>query len=75
MGVTHTPADCVKCGSCQDICPAGAITILDEVRASWLVDGSRHRYAMTPRAVDLADNPHQILDTFRQTFNGDIFER
>ncbi len=75
LGVAHTPADCVKCGSCQDICPTQAITILDEVHADWLVDGTCHRYPMTPRPVDLADNPHQILDTFRLTFNGDIFER
>lgn len=75
LGVAHTPADCVKCGSCQDICPTQAITILDEVRTDWLVDGTCHRYPMTPRPVDLADNPHQILDTFRLTFNGDIFER
>ncbi|MEC4174846.1 4Fe-4S dicluster domain-containing protein [Adlercreutzia sp. R7] len=75
LGVTHAPGDCVKCGSCQDICPAGAIALLDEVPLRWLAEGQRHRYAMTPRAVSLADNPHQILDTFRQTFNGDIFER
>ena len=43
--------------------------------ASWLTDGSRHRYVMTPRPVSLTDNPHQILDTFRLDFNGDIFER
>jgi len=30
---------------------------------------------MTPRPVSLTDNPHQILDTFRLDFNGDIFER
>lgn len=75
LGVTHTPADCVKCGSCRDVCPASAITLLDAVPVSWLARGTRHRYAMTPRPVSLADNPHQILDTFRQTFNGDIFER
>lgn len=75
MGVTHTPADCVKCGSCQDVCPADAIALLDAVPATWLSDGSRHRYAMTPRPVSLIDNPHQILDTFRLDFNGDIFER
>lgn len=75
LGVTHTPADCVKCGSCQDICPAGAITLLDAVPTSWLVNGESHRYEMTPRAVQLTDNPHQILETFRLSFNGDIFER
>lgn len=75
MGVTHTPADCVKCGSCQDVCPADAITLLDAVPTTWLSDGSHHRYAMTPRPVSLVDNPHQILDTFRLDFKGDIFER
>lgn len=75
LGVMHRPADCVKCGSCQDICPADAIVLLDAVPTSWLVDGSRHRYVMAARPVSLVDNPHQILDTFRQTFNGDIFER
>lgn len=75
LGVTHTPGDCVKCGSCRDVCPADAITLLDAVPASWLTGGNRHRYAMTPRPVSLIDNPHQILDTFRLDFNGDIFER
>lgn len=75
LGVTHTPGDCVKCGSCRDVCPAGAITLLDAVPASWLTGGNRHRYVMTPRPVSLTDNPHQILDTFRLDFNGDIFER
>lgn len=75
MGVIHAPADCVKCGSCQDVCPADAITLLDAVPTTWLSDGSRHRYAMTPRPVSLVDNPHQILDTFRLDFKGDIFER
>ena len=75
LGVTHTPGDCVKCGSCRDVCPADAITLLDAVPASWLTGGNRHRYTMTPRPVSLTDNPHQILDTFRLDFNGDIFER
>ena len=75
LGVAHTPGDCVKCGSCGDVCPAGAITLLDAVPVSWLTEGSRHRYVMTPRPVSLTDNPHQILDTFRLDFNGDIFER
>lgn len=75
LGVTHTPGDCVKCGSCQDICPADAITLLDEVPTAWLVNGEKHRYVMAGRPVSLTDNPHQILDTFRLDFNGDIFER
>ncbi len=73
--MTHTPGDCVKCGSCQDICPADAIALLDEVPTAWLVNGEKHRYAMAGRPVSLTDNPHQILDTFRLDFNGDIFER
>lgn len=75
MGVEHAPSDCVKCRSCQNVCRNDAITVVDEVPTRWLIGGETHRYAMTPRAVALTDNPHQILDTFRQTFNGDIFER
>ncbi|MFR3273269.1 MAG: 4Fe-4S binding protein [Slackia sp.] len=42
------PEDCVKCGSCRDICPEEAILILDEVKTSYLMDGKSHRYTMTP---------------------------
>lgn len=75
IGVEHAPSDCVKCRSCQDVCRNDAITVIDAVPTRWLLGGETHRYTMTPRAVALVDNPHQILDTFRQTFNGDIFER
>ena len=75
LGVVHRPSDCVKCGSCADICPADAITVLDGVRTAALAEGTAHRYVMTPRPVSLTDNPHQILDTFRLDFDGDIFER
>ena len=40
LGVAHTPGDCVKCGSCGDVCPAGAITLLYAVPVSWLTDGT-----------------------------------
>lgn len=75
IGVEHAPSDCVKCRSCQDVCRNDAITVIDTVPTRWLLGGETHRYTMTPRAVALTDNPHQILDTFRQAFNGDIFER
>lgn len=75
MGVDHFPADCVKCGSCRDICPGNAIVLLDDVKTRYLVEGTRHRYAMTPRPVSLRNNPHQILDTMRQGFDGNLFER
>lgn len=75
FGVRHVPADCVKCGSCKDICPSGAIVLLDEVRTRALAQGESHRYVMKPRAVEVRNNPHQILDTMRQTFPGDLFER
>lgn len=29
---TYVPDDCVGCGSCGQVCPAGAITIVDEYR-------------------------------------------
>ncbi len=30
---TYVPDECVGCGSCGQVCPAGAITIVDEYRA------------------------------------------
>lgn len=75
MGVKHFPADCVKCGSCRDICPADAIVLRDQVKPAALANGECHRYSMAPRPVSVRNNPHQILDTMRQTFNGDLFER
>ncbi|MFR5091298.1 MAG: hypothetical protein ACLTDR_04080 [Adlercreutzia equolifaciens] len=65
----------MKCGSCRDVAPPMPSHCRDAVPASWLTGGNRHRYVMTPRPVSLTDNPHQILDTFRLDFNGDIFER
>lgn len=75
FGIDHTPADCVNCGSCRDICPEQAITLRESVAVADLLSGTYFRYRMVPRAVSLRNNPHQIVDTFRQTFNGDIFER
>lgn len=75
FGIDHTPADCVNCGSCRDICPEEAITLRESVAVADLLGGSSVRHPMIPRAVSLRNNPHQIVDTFRQTFNGDIFER
>lgn len=75
FGIDHTPADCVNCGTCQDICPEEAIVLRESVAVTDLLNGTYVRHHMIPRAVSLRNNPHQIIDTFRQTFNGDIFER
>lgn len=74
MGVTHHPEDCVKCGSCRDICPEEAILILDEVKTSYLMDGKSHRYTMSPRSVKL-DDPQQILNTMKGKIEGNLYER
>ena len=74
MGVTHRPEDCVKCGSCRDICPEEAILILDEVKTGYLMDGKSHRYTMNPRPIKL-DDPHQILNTMKDKIEGNLYER
>lgn len=74
MGVTHHTEDCVKCGSCRDICPEKAILILDEVKTSYLMDGKSHRYMMSPRSVKL-DDPQQILNTMKGKIEGNLYER
>lgn len=75
FGVDHFPGDCVKCGSCRDVCPEQAIQLLDEVKPSYLLDGAVHHYAMRPRPVLLGD-AQQIMNTMRQRMKGsDVFER
>ena len=67
--------ECVKCGSCRDVCPENAIELLDEVRPAYLLEGAVHRYAMTPRPVELG-TAQQMVDTMRLRMQGsDIFER
>ncbi|MGN0038841.1 MAG: 4Fe-4S binding protein [Coriobacteriales bacterium] len=73
FGVTHYPGDCVKCGSCRDICNEDAITLLDSVAPSYLLDGVVHRYIMRPRPVELG--PHQMKDTMQQYMDIPIYER
>lgn len=74
FGVTHYPADCVKCLSCHDICTEGAITVMDETRPEYLMKGAVHKYRMKPRAVELG-TAHQILDTMRLHIPGNVYER
>ena len=75
LGVYHYPGECVKCGSCRDVCPENAIELLDEVRPAYLLEGAVHRYAMTPRPVELG-TAQQMVDTMRLRMQGsDIFER
>lgn len=74
FGIDHCPADCVKCGSCRDVCKEGAIVLRDEVDPTSLMEGSVHHYRMSPRPVQLG-NAQQILNTMRQRIQADIFER
>lgn len=73
FGVEHFPGDCVKCMSCRDICPEQAISVLDTVRAEYLVDGTVHRYTMRDKPLD--DSSHQILERMTPQIEGDVFER
>ncbi len=59
-GVEHAPADCVKCRCCDDICPADAISISDEVFALDLMEGAVERYPMCPESVHRT-NSHSIF--------------
>ncbi len=74
FGVNHYPGDCVKCGSCRDICPEDAIVLLDAVKPDYLLSGTMHRYTMRPRRVQLND-PHQILNTMKEHLGSQIYER
>lgn len=75
FGVEHRPSDCVKCRSCESICPADAIEISEEVFAVDLMGGVTDRYVMRPRAVQ-HDTPHTIWHTAQRMMKTDqVYER
>lgn len=75
FGVEHRPSDCVKCRSCEAICPAHAIEISEEVFAVDLMGGVTDRYAMRPRAVQ-HDTPHTIWHKAQTMMKTDqVYER
>lgn len=75
FGVEHYPGDCVKCKCCTDICIERALTILDEVRAEDLLDGTVVRYEMAPRK-NPHGHSHAILNSFKNLMQTDqVYER
>lgn len=75
FGVDHFPGDCVKCGSCRDICPSEAILLLDEVKPSYIVEGSVHHYTMRDPQIAMG-GAQQILNTMRNRMAGtNLFDR
>ncbi|MFQ9179529.1 MAG: ferredoxin family protein [Eggerthella lenta] len=73
LGVYHYPGECVKCGSCRDVCPENAIELLDEVRPRTCF--SCCIATLAPRPVELG-TAQQMVDTMRLRMRGsDIFER
>ena len=75
FGVEHRPSDCVKCRSCEAICPERAIEISEEVFAVDLMGGVTDRYVMRPRAVQ-HDTPHTIWHKAQTMMKTDqVYER
>jgi len=75
FGVEHYPGDCVKCRSCEAICPAQCLEISEEVFAREMLEGMTDRYVMKPLKVEL-DSPHTIWHTMQTYMNTDqVYER
>lgn len=75
FGVEHYPGDCVKCGSCEAICPANAITISDDVFARELFAGATDAYEMKPVDVKVSE-AHTIWNKQKQlTKTEHVYER
>lgn len=74
-GIEHAPGDCVKCYSCQDICPANALTLSEEVFAIDLLSGAVDRYQMAPEETQRSD-PHSIVNAMKELLGiSEIYER
>lgn len=67
-GVEHYLAECVHCGLCQDVCPAGAIVSETDVPLQQLVGGKTERYRM-PAPVWWT-GPDQILRKMQPQISG-----
>ena len=75
FGVEHYPSDCVKCRSCEKICPAGAITISEEVFAREMFAGATDSYQMKPVPVKRSQ-AHTIWKLQQTLCNTDqVYER
>ena len=74
FGITHHPADCVKCLSCHDICAEGAITVRDETMPAYLMEGAVHKYPMKKRPAEVG-TAQQILNAMKLKIPGNVYER
>lgn len=63
-GVEHAPSACVKCRTCQHICPEQALSLSDEVFAVDLMRGVVERYPMEPRPAP-RDQETAVRETMR----------
>lgn len=74
-GVEHTPADCVKCLCCQDVCRYGAIRVLDDVDVAAIAGGTSERFYM-PDEAPMRSNSKSIINAVRKMTKTDrIYER
>lgn len=66
-GVGHSPSQCVKCRTCENICMEHAITISDEVFAVDMMVDMVEQFEMDDRALDLG--PELGLGKGKQSFH------
>lgn len=60
VGIEHYPGDCVKCRTCEQICPKHALWISEEVFAVDMLSGAMERYVLGQSDVDMG-SPQQML--------------
>mgnify|MGYP004500954127 FL=1 len=74
-GVEHTPADCVRCLCCQDVCRAGAIHVDETVDTESIARGTAERFPM-PDEAQFRSNSKSIINAVRKMTKTDrIYER
>lgn len=73
MGVEHTPADCVKCRCCEDVCPTDALHLHEDVMARELAAGDVvERFEMTP-VTDDRGGPHSMFGALKKIIKCEQF--
>jgi formate hydrogenlyase subunit 6/NADH:ubiquinone oxidoreductase subunit I len=75
IGVEHYPGDCVKCHTCEAICPGHCLEISEEVFAREMLAGKTDEYTMKPLEVEVG-SAHTIWNKYKNLATiAEVYER
>ena len=75
-GLYFSPAKCIQCGCCEDICPEKAIVVEHQVFANDIAERVKERYCLDAPEISVGTNPHQIVEKVKKLFGtSEVYEK